>query len=288
MRITAILAEFLDYRAYVSHTLCKHRLFLGLSSAEHARLRLSDAAVWPLVCDEGAQLSRLSGTLFGIVSKPLETVAREIQSLCDAMRVQQRLLEEGNDAAFGAFKTHAERFSDGLSSIYAVLDEQTPDFSGEAVVKYLGGKSSQECLISANQEVVSHVVPLIETLLRNDGTPFRIPGKCCPSFIGELLSAYGDPNELYRRFWPESSAAYLVTRTYIVAGAVEDLPAQAMAPVRELQRMVRSIERIVSCWAPNVRSEDRLGLVEKTLRAEGYDSGFALLERLMSLCGSKQ
>ena len=44
MQIDQITEDFLDYRAYVSHTLCQHNFFLGLNSPAIAREWLTDAA----------------------------------------------------------------------------------------------------------------------------------------------------------------------------------------------------------------------------------------------------
>ena len=258
MRISEIIKEFLDYRAYVSHTLCKHRLFLGLSSPANARLRLRDAAVWPLVRDEAAKLCTHAATLFGIVSKPLDGVRVKLLAASDEMTLQQKQLDAGKDEAFEEFRKDAEHFSDALSEIYEVLDEGTPDFAEEPVLSFLDGRKTEDCLVQAQTSVRVRVAPLLEGML------------------------YGtaDVGEFYRRFWGVSSEAYFLTRCAIVAAAADELSPAGLVRIRELQKILRGAETVASCWAPIVAPEHRPAELEKRLRAESLVSGEALLARL--------
>ena len=261
MQYIVIFNELLDYRAYVSHTLCKHRLFLGLSSPENARLRLRDAAVWPLVVDEAVKLWGCSGTLFGVVSRSLDQVCETGKQVVSEMRTLHARLESGDDSAFQVFVTQAESFSTVLTDVYRVLDEQTPDFSEEAASVYLAGRTSGDFLERVNENVRTKMIPFVES----------------------LAADMDDGAEPYRHFWEVSSDAYYLTRCAAVAAAAADEAAHAMAPIRAVQKKLRGIERVVSCWSPNTAVAERPQFVARSLQAEGYGSLRAFCAELASL-----
>jgi hypothetical protein len=258
MRIEQIISEFFDYRAYVSHTLCKHRLFLGLSNPESTRLRLEDAAVWPLVCDEAVKLCTSSGTLFGIVSPTLVETQKEILHSINELTILKNKLESNDDSAYKEFKSEVEQLSNALSKIYTVLDDNTPDFDKNATIVYIAGRNTQKILSEVKDHVRIRISPLIKGMLNDNA----------------------NSSNYYRSFWPESSESYLLTRCAIVAAATEELPNPSIVPIREIQKFLRGLERIVSCWAPNVAIENRPAELEKSLRAEGYGSIDILLDKL--------
>jgi len=250
IRITRIIDEFDDYRAYVSHTLCKHRLFLGLNSADGARLRLRDASVWPLVRDEANQLLKLHSSLFGLISPSFKEVQTKVSSVLEKADIHICRLKGGDDHAFEPFDQASRELSQLLSSIGQLLDEEIPDFSEEAVLSYLNNRCSDEILQEVYKYIRVTLLPLIRKLHNEDN----------------------ESDNAYRGFWPVSSTAYLLTRTAIVATAVEDISKEDIITIRTLQRRLRGIERIVSCWSPNASKDSRPDEIQKALVADGFSS----------------
>lgn len=264
MRVDRIIEDFLDYRAYVSHTLCQHRLFLGLSSPMSSREWLSDAAVWPLVHDEAVRLCSLAGTLYGIVIVPfgpLDKVFIEINQTAHTMsRVQGELVGKGDAASFEQFRELSRHLMDVLREIYAVLDRDTPEFSAEAVLKALESRDRMQWQEQVNEHTKTRLAPLVVMLVSGQED-------CAAS-------------EVYRQFWAASAQAYLLTRKAVVAAAAEDASPAALGPIRAAQRLLRGTESVVSCWAPSVAEQDRPEQIEKSIRAQGFESPAGLVARL--------
>ncbi len=264
MRVEQIIAEFLDYRAYVSHTLVKHRLFLGLHDAELARSRLQDASVWPLVVDEADRLVSLQDTLFGLESRDLNTARDEVRSSCVQMRRNVPLLFAGSDAALGDFRASACSLSDALSSVSRTMNREIPTFSKVAVDSYLAGRSCAEYLRQHS----------------------RLMRDLQERILAPLLSGGETPPAIYREFWTDASEAYLCTRCATVAGAAAGgVDGASRNGIREAQRILRKIERIVACWSPGVPASERNTFLDDALCAAGFPSAEALLVHLTTLGG---
>ena len=264
MQIAQIMDDFMDYRAYVSHTLCQHRLFLGLSSPGNARERLGDAYVWPLVHDEANQLCDMTGTLYGIdISKHHELVSvidRIRKTLKEMVCKQVELVQNHDNSAFAPFSDLARSLHDQFRELYSVFETNTPDFSKAAVLEALENKLSDEWLNLTNNHIKLCLAPIVRSLLSDDRNILE--------------------SELYCGFWPQSSFGYLLTRKAVVAAAMEDLPIQDLLPIRGAQKLLRGIEAVVSCWAPSVTEETRPEQIDKVIRAEGFHSRLGLLSRL--------
>jgi len=87
----------------------------------------------------------------------------------------------------------------------------------------------------------------------------------------------------YRRFWGVSAEAYRLTRCSVVANAAAEAGREWLSGIRSGQRMLRQVERIVSCWSPSVSDLDRPEHVTRTLRAEGFMSQTGMIEQLRSI-----
>ena len=264
MQIRAIIEDFLDYRAYISHTLCQHRLFLGLSNTASAREWLSDAAVWPLVHDEAIQLCNLAGTLYGIVIMPLKPLGKvfvEVQQRAKEMEdVQAELVSKGSSSAFKQFCELSRSLTELFREMYTALDRHPPEFSREAVLIAFEGRTGMHWRAECNEHMKTRLAPLVTTLLAEQ----------------EICAA----TDMYRQFWRISADGYLLTRKAVVAAAVEDLPSVAIEPVRDAQRLLRGVESVVSCWAPSVPEQGRQEQIEKSIRAQGSESRADLVARL--------
>jgi hypothetical protein len=222
-------------------------------------MRLSDAAIWPLVLDEALQLSRLSGTLFGIKSDPLDKVWKNLGAIGEKLQSNARIILAGQEEAYEVLRASAELLHEILAEVILVLDQQTPDFSERAVLAYLAGRDRRDCLLQVETCLRDRIAPLVEDLWlsRNE-------------------------NDAYERFWKVSSEAYLLTRCAVVAAASEGLVTKDCQAIRGEQKLLRGVERVASCWSPGVPAEGRLVQVERSILAEGFNSVEALLIRLRS------
>lgn len=264
MQQTKIVEDFLDYRAYVSHTLCQNRLFLGLSNPANARERLRDAYVWPLVYDETKHLCEMTGTLYGIVTTnhlELDCVIKNIgETLKDLDIRQDELVRKNDDSAFEPFCELARQLHNQLREMYTAFKKHKPEYSKDAILNALENKSQNQCLDFAVEYIKLQLAPIVSTLLLDDDHTLK--------------------SDLYRSFWPLSSFSFLLTRKAIVAAAVYDSPIEEIAPIRKMQKFLRGVESVVSCWAPSVADEIRTEQVNKTIRAEGFQSSFDLIANL--------
>jgi hypothetical protein len=256
-----IIEDFLDYRAYVSHTLCKHRLFLGLETADEARQRLSDACVWPLVAIEAERLFELAGTLYGMRSQSLESTRRDVQEVLKRMREDATTLLSGNKSAFKAFRASADALNDLLTSLSRQFDRQTPEFSATRVAGYLKGRTAEDCLDELATTMRERVAPEVAAILGG----------------GAAVA------DAYKRFWLASSDAFLLSRCAQVAGASRGFDSGQEDGINDLRRRLRRIERILSCWSPGILESDRKRVLEQTLAAEGYTSAKAVLMEVEAL-----
>ena len=262
MQIEKIIEDFLDYRAYVSHTLCKHRLFLGLDTAEDARQRLSDACVWPLVAVETGRMTELASALYGMRSQSLEASCKDIQGVVETMKTDaDSLLRDGSKTAFKGFRAGADALNDLLTALSRHLDRNTPDFSATRVEAYLKGRSLADCLSDLAETVRDKLAPEIRSVLAG-GAPVA---------------------DAYKRFWLASADTFLLTRCAFVAGALRGFASGQEEGILDLRRRLRRFERVLSCWSPGIPEDQRERAVRQTLSAEGYASVDAMLTEVEAL-----
>jgi hypothetical protein len=258
MQIGLIIDEFRDYRAYVSHTLCKHRLSLGLQTAEGARARLRDASVWPLVPDEAMRLITLSSSLFGMVEPEYDAVNARIREACTALKNAASQLLNGCDDALPLLQGCVVALGDELSSAAVVMDHRQPQPCADDIVRYLGPRA-----LSRLEEKLQGAVLQIAEL-----------------YLTPLFLSRSKWSVAYQAFWPAAADAYLLTRTIIVAHAVADGDDDSAVGLRHVQWLIRGVERIVSCWSPGIAASDRSRFLDQSLRACGFSSPESLVEHL--------
>ncbi len=261
MQIDRIVEDFLDYRAYVSHTLCKHRLFLGLDTPDEARQRLSDACVWPLVAIEADRLLKLSGTLYGMRSQSLTSARHDVREVLKRMREDgARVRHDGSKAAFKGFRASADALNALLTSLSEKVDRCTPAYVSTRTEAYLNGRTTGDCLQEVAETVRERIAPEVVSV-----------------FAGGAV--VGDA---YTRFWPVSADVFLLTRCAQVAGALQGFDRGAEESIRDLRRRLRRLERVLSCWSPGIGESDRKRVLDQTLAAEGYVSADSVLKELES------
>lgn len=261
MHTEKIIEDFLDYRAYVSHTLCKHRLFLGLETADEARQRLSDACVWPLVAIEAERLLELAGTLYGMRNQSLDSARKDVQEVLKRMKEDATALLGGNKAAFKGFRASADALNDLLTALSRQLDRHPPDFSATRVEGYLKGRTTEDCLEEFATTMRERVAPEVAAVLAG-GAPVA---------------------DAYKRFWPASADAFLLARCAQIAGALRDFKGGQEEGIRDLCRRLRRLERVLSCWSPGIAEGDRKRVLDQTLTAEGYASAQAMSVEINAL-----
>ncbi|MBF0466706.1 MAG: hypothetical protein HQK94_16675 [Nitrospirae bacterium] len=156
-----ILNEFLDFRNYVSHTLCKNRLFLYLNSknAETALKSLSEPSVWSILKVEIESLFNLGPQLYGIN--------------CPAVFVDEK---DSIEKAVVAIDKIISRDTDSLNNlmensviIRTILENVKQKFLTEpfeleisSVEKYLANKSADSIKVEVRDYIKNNILPLIE------------------------------------------------------------------------------------------------------------------------------
>lgn len=256
MRIADIITEFGDYRAYVSHTLFQHRLFLGLESLDSALKRLRDAAIWPLVVDEAGRLAELTPTLFGLQGALVDELVQDVSIGREEMLKHHLLMVEGEESSLEAFKQSSARVIDKLAAFGGNVSSGRVEFSSTPVLLHIKKETLNSYYAKAVRYAEKELVPCLKS----------------------ILSAGDRSGQAYRDLWKHTSCLLVLTRSAVVAGAVNDVAKTEYDKVREAQRCIRTIERIGSCWSPNVSEDNRKSQLAKILLAEGFDSEKLLLE----------
>jgi hypothetical protein len=260
MRAEEVIFEYSDYRAYVSHTLWQHRVGLGLSSLDVARIRLADAAIWPLAQKEALRLCDLTGTLFGLKSPGLDTICVLIGNQCRAFAdTVENLFAVDGERHWDGYCTQARDIGKHLSSIVDIIDAEMPFVSEARVKDYLASSFDKD----------------IDWLLK------AACARVEETLLG--LERKDQAAESYTVFWSEQSDALYLTRCDIVAHSLIPKEEGAIQRIRNLQASLKKCEPIVSCWSPAVPVEKRAEYLAERLTAAGYASYSAFLK---SVCGS--
>ena len=253
--------DFLDYRAYVSHTLCKHRLFLGW------RLRARRGIVWRMrACGPWWRMKRSGCWIWQARftdcaapdwTRQLVTPAGAGNHAFGGRRIASQGISrnfQGVPGGGGSSQRDARRH-------VAIVRGGDPEFSSVRVDAYLAGRSSADCLESFLEEVRNRVLPVVKAV-----------------FAGGSAGSEG-----YRRFWPVASDAFVLTRAALVAGFLHGFGPVAEPGIHDLQRRLRRIERVISCWSPGIPETSRDRAIQQTLLAEGYASTDAILVEMEAL-----
>ncbi len=260
MREDIIVNEFLDARAYVSHTLVKHRLSFALDDASVAREQLKDSSVWPLVGHEIIWLCKASSGIFGIKSEPLTKVNSAI--LDQAYKLQNlvgRFLDK-EIAILPKLRETIQTISSQLSDIYSVLDQFNFDVNEDHIRK----STSLLCDNESLQDQLTNSADKVSLLIKSffNGTEVR---------------------QTYHEFWNISVTAFHLSRVAIVAAALqEEYSGASVSCIRDWQRTLRAAERVASAWSPQVTEEERPAEAKKGLLAGGFASHKELLTALLN------
>jgi hypothetical protein len=258
MRISRIVNEFLEYRTYVSHTLCKHRLLMGLTNPVTARRKFDDAAVWPFIERETTRLFELSGTLFGLESPELrDQIGGPVLAALSLINANRLTLSDDQEG-FKRLERAALDLHNLLSAMEGVLRRYRPSFSEKAVLNYLNGKDSV------------YYRGLFQIKVREIIAPT----------ILEVIGSSASNGESYSRFWVACGDVYLAYRVVLIATAIGEAPQNSEASLRNAYKVLQSIEGFVSCWSPNIDPVSRPSFVKRWLDAEGLSSVDELVSQL--------
>jgi hypothetical protein len=262
IRVDLIINDFMDLRSYVSHTLLLHRLTLGvMSTPETARITLQDASIWPLVPREIIRFCDLTPTLYGLVSKNLDDIIKDIRILADNLRnARDDLVVKHQDTAQSRFLDIIRiDLHEKFVKIRDVWDKETPDFSEKSSRSATKGLKSQEWLLKLRHRFSNEFAPLMSKFARAANNP-------------------GIPSE-YNIFWKNIEDLYVMTRFALVAAALSNERTEIFQEIRKLQVFIRKLEVIVSCWNSKVLPEER----DWTLREELNNINLSSMIELVSL-----
>lgn len=263
MLIVPVVDEFSDFRAHVSHDLCKQRLLLHLTDVEAAAAAVQNACVWPLLRDEVRRLVALGPTLFGLVTPVFEETRGRAAEYLSAMESAVPDVLEGRES--GLVQLHSATQSLGLllTGMGEEMRERRPGFSERAVLEYLAGKGSDGWLAELRETVGERLEPAARSLLGNGG-------------IRE---------ERYRQFWAASPQAQHLLRCVVVGAAAEDQNARRWEVVSTARALLTDTERVMVAANPLSSKRQRSQLIEAALDAIGCSSRAELLEKVAELAG---
>ncbi len=258
MKIARIIDEFFDYRAYVSHTLWKQRLFLGLDSSDHFTRRMRDGFIWPLVPREAQRMLQTSCTLFGIDCEPFRKNLTMPLGMLERLETAAQSLSEGDAKSWDTVRSSAEQLRDALANIPADLESNRMTLSEQAVEKYLSGHGPDHYLDQAMRLLRDEICPLLDSIL-------------------------GDQNNAgpYQAFWPKAQEVRMLLRTANVAAfaAEKGGPELTEDSVRRYREALSAVEAIVQNWSPLVEQSDRLG-THDVLKRHGFASPADVMRHL--------
>lgn len=260
MRADIIIKEFLDARAYVSHTLVKYRLCFNQYSVSDGKKRLEDASVWPLVPNEIESLCTTASTLFGINSSGLQEACERISDELVQLKGAVNNFLDGREDVLSAIRSSADLLADELSQMYTVLDERSFDVLEPNIRAYLDeicdNQSLMDLLVESSSRMTASIRNLFET--------------------SQVADSYDD-------FWKAASVAYLRARIAIVSIAVGDFPESTLSAIRTWKKTIRAAERVVCAWAPSIQSDRCMSEAKRGLVAGGFESVDELLEALRNV-----
>lgn len=261
MLVARVIQEFSDYRAYVSHDLCKQRFLMPLSDLEAGQGVLRDRYAWPLLSIEVKRLFGLGPTLFGLDSPVLEEVADRAEAYLSRMESLVPGVFEGLQHDLVKLRETTLELGRLLGAIPDQMRERRPGFSEEAVRKYLDGRDSERCLQDFRAFLTDRMMPAFES----------------------LSSTVGTGGTDYEAFWELTPDAALSLRCVIVAAAVEDEDGMGWDVVRDGRRILEGLYHVASAWSPSVSPEHRRGVLDGALESFGYSTTDELLQKIGEL-----
>jgi hypothetical protein len=157
-----LLGEFNNFRSYVSHTLCKNRLFLYLDAkdSDMSFKAIIEPNVWPILKSEIISLFALGPSLYGINCpsvfvedrKKAEQSIREIDEIRD-----------GGSKSIADFRRHAEIIRDVLAGIQHRFLVEAFSLNVDTVNQYLGWKKADDLRNEISRLIRANIIPLIDT-----------------------------------------------------------------------------------------------------------------------------
>lgn len=264
MLIAPIVNEFADYRARVSHDLCKQRFALQLSDVVSAHRVLHDARAWPLLRDETLRMLAMGPTLFGLVSPLFPVVTQRAQAYLARIEEASSAVEDGLEHGLVEVRSAANSLGQLLTQMGDQMREQSPGFSERAILDYFGGRDSKAFLSLFHDQFFEQVLPIVK---------------------GLLLGAK-DNVEGYANFWREAVEAELRLRCVVVARAAEDVRTERVGSLARYRSILQCAQHVVSSWSPTVSPTDRAATVRESLATIGYGSKDELLSAFEGLRGN--
>ena len=156
-----ILDEFLNFRSYVSHTLCKNRLFLYLDAKnpDMAFKALDEPNVWPILKSEIISLFDLGPSLYGIQCPTVfvedkEKAERSVKEIDEIKRNGSRSISD--------FRKHAEIIRDVLAGIQQRFLNESFSLNVDTVQSYLNNKKAAGLRADTLKLFRDNIIPLID------------------------------------------------------------------------------------------------------------------------------
>jgi len=263
MLITPVVKEFNDYRAYVSHDICKQRLLLAMWSIDGAERALNDAYAWDLFRNEAIRLFDLAPTLFGFVTSIFRNGKKRLNQFIALVDQERPGVLKGQERSYVVVKESIEHVSALLSALPEQMKDQRPGFSEQNIILYLDGCDAARCEIEFRKFISLELVPLVKRVFLTRGD-----------------------NGSYADFWARCPEADLYLRKLLVALSLED-KGPDHSPVVEIGKIrMRALRQAVSSYSLSVPSADRKQALMDSLGAFGFGSVEELTDAVVDLAES--
>jgi len=263
MLIAPVVREFNDYRAYVSHDICKQRLLLAMWGLEGASRALQDDYAWGLFRDEVVRLFDLGPTLFGFVTQIFSDGRKRVNELVARVDRESPGVLKGQERSFVVVRESIEHLSALLSAMPDQMKDQRPGFSEENILKYLDGHDAMRCDIEYRKFVTIGVTPLAKRVFKKRGE-----------------------GGSYAEFWKRCPEVDLLLRKLLVSLALEDRDPETHPVVQEGKIRMRAMRQAVASFSPSVEVTEREQALADALDAYGYSSVQDLMDAVEKLAES--
>lgn len=161
-----VVDEFLEFRAFVSHTLLKNRFMLGdLANQHRNRNRLLDPYEWPLLQRKIEDMLQLGASLFGIrcdavfvaCKRRVDDIIKRIEDFKKGLATEQPISPQQQKA----FTVVCEELKDELTNIPALLRQSDAGFSPKKVTEALKGVKPSELRNQVEVSLKADIAPLL-------------------------------------------------------------------------------------------------------------------------------
>jgi hypothetical protein len=257
MLVTPVVQEFNDFRAYVSHDLCKQRMVLFLDNPSKARYVFLDAYVWPLLRVEAKRLFELAPTLFGLTSPHFEIQQGLATEIIERIDLLESDVVAGKKSGLVRLVTEAADLSNSLTELSEKLQNTPPGFSEENVRRYLDGMVSNDRINEFLTFISTSIKPVVESVFSTT-----------------------DSAQAYSRFWSLSPEMDLHLRKILVSVASEDVYPESIDEIVQGRILTRSLRQIMAAWSPSIESELRDELLSRALEAYGFENTTQVIDMI--------